>query len=1413
MKKISLFVLLSSFISVVFGQVPAITSFSPTSGMAGTTVTITGKNFNAAADKNGVLLNGLKAPVVTASATQLTVTIPTGTSYGAFTVANKDNALTGTSKALFLTMPDKAIPIGTPIDFEDEQILVKHYDWGFLNPHAVADIDGDGQLDIVVSDDATTDIIIFRNTTATGSTTPVFTRVNIGFGIAGRFLKAEDINGDGKPDIIITTTDRMFILVNNAAPGTITDASFGMVSVTLTTPPLKLFTGDADGDGRIDIITTGENKFTVYPNSSVNGIINATSFATKVNVVIPDMLYLQVADMNVDGKVDIIAVRTINFESKKIDIYRNTATPGNLKSSSFVSAVNLLPAKHPRAVFAKDINGDGLPELIQGNFENDEISIFQNKTVAGSATIALGASINIPMLASVVSVEVGDFDGNGKPDVYAISDQTPSYITLIRNTNATATLALSGFATKNTYSFPTRGADVSVGDVDGNGRPDLVYGDKQLVIALNSPSAPPKITSLEIPDSTSAGDLIEIYGDGFSTNIAENQVFFGTIKTEVTEAYQTRLSVKVPNGGGYEPVTVLNKTKGLAAVSSRPFSAKFSSRYDLAVNDFAAPFNLAGGGKPLATVAADIDGNGKPDLVVLNGTGNSLIIYRNIGAKGKLAAASFAAGVTFATGTNPSSVIVKDLNNDGKADIAVANAGSNTVSVFINKAVSGNITAASLAAKVDFTVGTNPVKIASADIDGDGHADLLTANNTAKSFSVLRNTGTGTDLAFAAKVDIITPGKPSAIATGDFDNDDKPDVVVTNGDINSASIFENKAVAGAISASSFAAAFTMATGNNPVDIALGRLMNGYNIVVANKGSNTVSVFYGNNYYNHLQFEPRFDLATGTAPAAVKVADMDGDGYLDIAVANSGGNNISLYRNLYNWTDDDEVLKFAEKVDLATGTLPLALTICDFDEDTRPDIVVAKGDSNNLSIFRNSYTNIAPTITSFTPQSGALGTEVTINGTNFNADPLKNSVFFGAVKATVVQATSKKLVVTVPAGANYQPITVTNTDRNSTAWTQKPFVVTFTNPQNSTYTDFDDPVYIYASTAGHRVRVSDLNGDGKPDILVSPDHVDLTALFRNVSKPGSLTSLAFRTSYNNPSLTIGETAKIIDIDADGKPDIFDLEKGVCHINITNWGVDTIASFKIQDIIFRYSIYDYILADVTADGKPDILTFGDGVMIFHNVSSKGIIRFEHLKNIPLTNTAGAALAVTDINGDLKPDLVITRKGTNYVSVLLNISTGQSPVFAAKIDVPTGTLGASPAAFADLDGDGKPDMIVGNLASNSVSFLRNTYTEGSNNLFAAKVDFALSGNPTSANLADVRVALGDITGDGKPDIIATLRDTYAWEKTVINYIINKSTPANFTAASFVAGEKLGKRGSIKNWPELSDLDGDSKPDLFYA
>ena len=165
---------------------------------------------------------------------------------------------------------------------------------------------------------------------------------------------------------------------------------------------------------------------------------------------------------------------------------------------------------------------------------------------------------------------------------------------------------------------------------------------------------------------------------------------------------------------------------------------------------------------------------------------------------------SFAAKQDFATGSIPNDVAVGDFNGDGEPDLAVADVGSNRVSVLLNTTVPGSTTT-SFSPRKDFATGSAPDAVAVGDLNGDGLPDLVVANFFSNSVSVLLNTTALGSAApsFAARHDFATGSFPDSVAIGDLNGDGIPDLVVANRRSNSTSVLLNTTAAGAL-VSSFA---------------------------------------------------------------------------------------------------------------------------------------------------------------------------------------------------------------------------------------------------------------------------------------------------------------------------------------------------------------------------------------------------------------------------------------------------------------------------------------------------------------------------------------------------------------------------------------------------------------------------------
>ena len=212
---------------------------------------------------------------------------------------------------------------------------------------------------------------------------------------------------------------------------------------------------------------------------------------------------------------------------------------------------------------------------------------------------------------------------------------------------------------------------------------------------------------------------------------ANNIVYFGAVKATVTSGTTISLTVTVPAGATYQPISVLDNATGLTGYSSKPFITTFTNPFGTGIpaNFYKPKVDFTTGTNPRNVATGDVDGDGKPDLVVANGNSDNISVLRNTSTSGTISASSFAAKVDFATGTFTAYVAIGDVDGDGKPDLVVVN--NNNLSVLRNTSTSGSI-CSFFAAKVDFDlVFGGPVFVAIGDVDGDGKPDLVSANSGA----------------------------------------------------------------------------------------------------------------------------------------------------------------------------------------------------------------------------------------------------------------------------------------------------------------------------------------------------------------------------------------------------------------------------------------------------------------------------------------------------------------------------------------------------------------------------------------------------------------------------------------------------------------------------------------------------------
>jgi hypothetical protein len=1481
-----LFVFFMSIVSTnVFAQVPTITSFTPTSGPIGTEVTIIGTNFSTTSANNTVFFGATKATVTTATATQLTITVPYGATYMPITVLV--NELVAFSSSPFIV----TFGGGGAIDGNSFEAKVDYtIGANAIYSMSIGDLDGDGKADLAVTNYNSSTVSIFRNTSTVAGTISYASKVDFNTGINPISISVGDLDGDGKADLAVANNGRITVsILRNISTGVGSISYATKVDYATGSNPRSVKIGDLDADGKSDLTLAnrGNNSVSIFLNTTATA--GTISYANKVDFTTgtsPESV--SIGDLDGDGKADLAVA---NSQSNTVSIFRNSSTGAG--TISYASKVDYTTGTYPISVSIGDLDGDGKADLAITNYTNLTVSILRN-TGTGAGTISYASKVDYTTGTAPYSVSIADLDGDGKTDL-AIANQSSNTLSILRNTSTAA--GTISYASKVDFTTGTSPQSVAIGDFDGDGKSDLAVANnnsgnvsifRNAIVA--SASTATDFTAFSLSEQTGAGTIntidhtvaievtagtsltaliptftlsngasvkvgatsqvsattsndfssaviyavtaedgtttqnwtvtvtaaslhnivsftptsgpvgtaVNITGTNFDGLPANNTVFFGATQATVTAATATQLTVTVPSGATYQPITVL--VNGLFAYSSAPFVVTFPESGTIDASSFAAKVDQTTNATPYAASIGDLDGDGKLDMAVVNHGTNTVSVFRNTStASGSF---SYAAKVDYTTGTLPWSVTIGDLDGDGKPELAIANRGSNTVSVFQNTSTgSGNV---SYAAKADFATGINPQSVAIGDFDKDGKPDLAVDNSNSNTLSVFRNTSTGSgNINYATKVDYTTGTKPYSVSAGDLDGDGWLDLVVANNNSSTLSVFRNTSTGeGSIS---YAAKLDYTTGTPPQSVLIGDLDGDGKPDLAVGITDAVAVFRNTSTGSgNISYAAKVDYSTGSgfSTTAVSISDLNGDGKLDVAAVTFGTNKLSVFRNTSTGSGS---ISYAAKADYSTGTNPQSVAIGDMGGDGKADLVVANYNSASVSVFRNTITPPLPTITSFTPKSGPVGTAVTIIGTEFSTTPTNNIVFFGATKATVTAATATSLTVTVPTGASYQPITVLV--NGLMAYSSSSFLVTFDGGGVIDATSFAAKIGLTDDEYTYGVALGDIDNDGKLDLIATSEQSSSIVVYRNISVSGEITASSFDSRVEFVTENAPRALALGDIDGDGKLDIAAGFNNFIYIfrNTSTPGQIDVNSFAAKvDVPTSTAAYSVAIHDLDADGKSDLIVGGSmGILIFKNIGSAGAISLSTTFDTELEFTIPSVangLAIGDLNDDGKPDLVVSNQGTDNISILKNVSTAgvlSSSSFDPKVDLVVGDFPWG-VAIGDLDGDSKPDIAVANRSSNLVSVLRNVVTGGdiTASSFETKVDFTTGTGPTM-------VVMSDMDGDAKLDlVVANISSTNV---SILKNISSSGAISTESFASLVSFDSGGPFGLA-----IGDIDGDGKNDL---
>ena len=685
-----------------------------------------------------------------------------------------------------------------------------------LNPidTAVADFDGDGNLDVATADrgDNTVSVLLGNGSGGLGTassfavgTTPVpilardfngddnvdlavanYAGGNVsiligdgtgGFAAAANFMVGAagganplamvtaDFNGDNNLDLAVAndSTDDTTILLGNGAGGFTLAANLdhGFVAVR------DIAQGDFNGDTFPDLAVLKSNReFLLFFGDGTGAFGPSTSITTESNPAA-----ITTTDFNGDGDLDIATLHAFD----DVQVFLGDGTGGFSAPTGFPPAVGGSGGGAQRAkILPVDLDGDGNLDLISTGGSRGLSFLPGN----GDGTFGAATEIDEPGR----SLSVGDFDNDGYLDLVAADSSPPNddQVLILLNQRPD----WPGLNTPaSTFATPNGAFYVSLGDMNGDGFLDAVTAnvlDDTISIQTNNGagafSTPTPYSSGSTPRSVALGD-VDNDGD-LDVAVARQNGIIGVYINDGTGT----LTGPTNFSAGAFPYSLtfgdVDKDGDLDLVVPNANSDDVSVLLNTGTGTFAAAVNYSVDSGPTQAALADIDGDGDLDIVTANGFGLTVSTLLNDGT------GAFSGLTTFTSGTNCSSLALGDIDGDSDLDLVVANLGNNNVSIFLNNGPG------TFGGPTRLAVGNSPNFIKLDDLDGDGDLDIATVNRAGNDISVLLNSGSGT---FSSARSFGPISNPDNMTLGDVDGDGDLDFVAVSNINDTLSVLLNQA--------------------------------------------------------------------------------------------------------------------------------------------------------------------------------------------------------------------------------------------------------------------------------------------------------------------------------------------------------------------------------------------------------------------------------------------------------------------------------------------------------------------------------------------------------------------------------------------------------------------------------------------
>ncbi|MGI8770395.1 MAG: FG-GAP-like repeat-containing protein [Acidobacteriaceae bacterium] len=628
------------------------------------------------------------------------------------------------------------------------------------NPQILAktDVNGDGKPDLIVlnpnGSTQTTQIVTLLRGDGKGGFLKPTTMLSLPVGDS--VLTVGDFNDDGRMDLAVLASGGQVRIFLGASDDTFKP---GPATTVCQCGLLGAAAGDVNKDGHLDLVigAPSSNVYTLLGNGNgtFRAPINTNTSASGGPIAL--------GDFNHDGRLD-AAVSDGSFTFQVL--------VGNGDGTFVAGAVSDLPAIGQ--LLAADVDGDGNVDLVASVSSVRGFDLCTAGYVAvlpGSDDGTFGGPVSYSVGFDPFNIELSDLNGDGRPDIVAGNFSSNSVSVLLNAGKSGFQPAVNYTTGNNTSGY------LGVADLNGDRRPDiaLVESNQAIQVLLNqgggrflvARSIPTDINQPVALGSTDVNhdgisDLVLTSNPSCTSDPGSLVSILSNEGVGLSSSVFQRPNVTYLNHLGLGDV---NHDGNVDAVVNRPgqFSGNGITSLNAGLNNGKGMFSFVQAETKVPDepfVLGDWNRDGKSDLAVLDSGSNAVLIQLGNGD------GSFASPRSYTVGAEPALITSRDVNHDGKLDILTANKGSDTLSVLL-----GNGDGTFQAAK-DFPIGATPTAIVTADFNRDGIFDVAVGHES--EVSILLGNGNGT---FKAPQSFPAGGSVSALAAADLRGNSDVDLV------------------------------------------------------------------------------------------------------------------------------------------------------------------------------------------------------------------------------------------------------------------------------------------------------------------------------------------------------------------------------------------------------------------------------------------------------------------------------------------------------------------------------------------------------------------------------------------------------------------------------------------------------------